>query len=226
MTITPMRVPNATNTNDATPITMNLPHFTVQPASASLSSSSWAGVGPAVRMASQTGIRTTVASARGVICALLPRRGRVRSRVVVHWSVEKSILHQELEGGERSDGECSTSRRESCPRYDDLPLPGGGGPPDPNVPRRWTTSASIGDLGLGLGLVEHRLRLRGHARPDRGGRRRGAYRSSSSRASSANVRHSPYQPAPTSRCSVFSSPCAVICGLLFGGNKIALLPPA
>ncbi len=32
-----MRVPNATNTNNATPIiTMNLPHFTVQPASASV----------------------------------------------------------------------------------------------------------------------------------------------------------------------------------------------
>ena len=220
-----MRVPNATNTNDATPITMNLPHFTVQPASASLSSSSWAGVGPAVRMASQTGIRTTVASARGVICALLPRRGRVRSRVVVHWSVEKSILHQELErgsartGSARRRGEGVVQSTTTCRFL-------GEGPPDPNVPRRWTTSASIGDLGLGLGLVEHRLRLRGHARPDRGGRRRGAYRSSSSRASSTNVRHSPYQPAPTSRCSVFGSLCAVICGILFGGNKIALLPPA
>ena len=32
MTTTPMRVPNATNTNDATPIIMNFLHFTVQPA--------------------------------------------------------------------------------------------------------------------------------------------------------------------------------------------------
>ena len=40
MTTTPMRVPNATNTNDATPIIMHFPHFTVQSASASLSSSS------------------------------------------------------------------------------------------------------------------------------------------------------------------------------------------
>jgi hypothetical protein len=40
MTTTPMRVPNATNTKDAIPIIMNFPHFTVQPASASLSSSS------------------------------------------------------------------------------------------------------------------------------------------------------------------------------------------
>jgi hypothetical protein len=42
MTTTPMRVPNATNTNtnDTTPIIMNFPHFTVQPASALLSSSS------------------------------------------------------------------------------------------------------------------------------------------------------------------------------------------
>jgi hypothetical protein len=40
MTTTPMRVPNATNTNDAIPIIMNFPHFTVQPASAFSSSSS------------------------------------------------------------------------------------------------------------------------------------------------------------------------------------------
>ena len=36
MTATPMRVPNATNANDAAPIIINFPHFTVQPASASL----------------------------------------------------------------------------------------------------------------------------------------------------------------------------------------------
>jgi hypothetical protein len=40
MTTTPMGVPNATNTNDAIPIIMIFPHFTVQPASESLSSSS------------------------------------------------------------------------------------------------------------------------------------------------------------------------------------------
>ena len=40
MTTTPMRVPNTTNTNNATPIFMNFLHLTVQPASASLSSSS------------------------------------------------------------------------------------------------------------------------------------------------------------------------------------------
>jgi hypothetical protein len=40
MTTTPMRVPNATNTKDETPIIMNFRHFTVQPASAFLSSSS------------------------------------------------------------------------------------------------------------------------------------------------------------------------------------------
>jgi hypothetical protein len=42
VTTIPMRVPNATdtNTNDATPIIMNFPHFTVQPASSSLYSSS------------------------------------------------------------------------------------------------------------------------------------------------------------------------------------------
>ena len=39
-TTIPIRVPNATNTNDATPIIMNFPHFTVQPACAALSSSS------------------------------------------------------------------------------------------------------------------------------------------------------------------------------------------
>jgi hypothetical protein len=38
MTTTPMRVPNATNTNDATPIIKNFPHCTDQPARASLSS--------------------------------------------------------------------------------------------------------------------------------------------------------------------------------------------
>jgi len=40
MTTTPMRVPNVTNTNDAIPIIMNFPHFTIQPARA-LSSSSY-----------------------------------------------------------------------------------------------------------------------------------------------------------------------------------------
>ena len=40
MTTTPMRVPNATNANDATLIIMHFPYFTVQSASASLSSSS------------------------------------------------------------------------------------------------------------------------------------------------------------------------------------------
>ena len=34
MTTTPMRAPNATNTNDATPIITNFPHFTDQPARA------------------------------------------------------------------------------------------------------------------------------------------------------------------------------------------------
>ena len=38
-TTTPMRVPNATNTKEATPIFMNFQQFTVKPASASLSSS-------------------------------------------------------------------------------------------------------------------------------------------------------------------------------------------
>ncbi len=67
MTTTPMRVPNATKTNKATPIIMNLPHFTVQLASALFSSPSWVGEGPAVQMALQTGIRMTAASARGAI---------------------------------------------------------------------------------------------------------------------------------------------------------------
>ena len=40
MTTTPMRVPNATNTNDATPIITSFPHFIDQPARASLSSPS------------------------------------------------------------------------------------------------------------------------------------------------------------------------------------------
>ncbi len=40
MTTTPMRVPNATNTKDATPIITDFPHFTDQPARASLSSPS------------------------------------------------------------------------------------------------------------------------------------------------------------------------------------------
>jgi ABC-type transport system involved in multi-copper enzyme maturation permease subunit len=40
MTTTPMRVPNATNTNDATQIIMNFPYFTNQPARASLFSPS------------------------------------------------------------------------------------------------------------------------------------------------------------------------------------------
>ena len=68
-TTTAIKVPTDTNTNDATPTIMYFPHFTGQPACASLSSSSRAGEVPAVRMASQTGIRTTAASARGVICA-------------------------------------------------------------------------------------------------------------------------------------------------------------
>jgi hypothetical protein len=38
-TTTPMRVPNATNTKEATPIFMNFQQFTVKPASALLSSS-------------------------------------------------------------------------------------------------------------------------------------------------------------------------------------------
>jgi hypothetical protein len=40
MTTTPMRAPNATNTNDATPIIMNFPYFTNQPDCASLFSPS------------------------------------------------------------------------------------------------------------------------------------------------------------------------------------------
>ena len=40
MTNTPMRVPNATDTNDTTPIITNLPHFNDQPARASLPSPS------------------------------------------------------------------------------------------------------------------------------------------------------------------------------------------
>jgi len=48
----------------------------------------------------------------------------------------------------------------------------GEGPHEPIDPRRWTTSAGIdgiGDLGLVLGRVEQRLRLRVHARPIGGG---------------------------------------------------------
>jgi hypothetical protein len=68
MTITAMKVPTATNTNNAFPIIMNFSHFTNQPAVASLPSLSQAGAGLAILMASQMGIATTVASARaGVI---------------------------------------------------------------------------------------------------------------------------------------------------------------
>ncbi len=70
MTITAMKVPTATNTNNVFPIIMNFPYFTNQPAVASLPSSSQERAGPAILTALQMGIATTVALARaGVICA-------------------------------------------------------------------------------------------------------------------------------------------------------------
>ena len=56
------------------------------------------GVGSTVRTASQTGIMTTAASARGVIRVPLMRRAGSRA-VVLRRSVKKTILHQEPERG-------------------------------------------------------------------------------------------------------------------------------
>ena len=80
MTTTPMRVPNATNTNDATPIIMNFLHFTVQPASVSLSSSGSGAhhlYGLTYRHQDDRGL----GKGRHPCMTLVPRRRRVGSRI-------------------------------------------------------------------------------------------------------------------------------------------------
>ena len=82
MATTPMRVPNATNTNDATPIIMNFLHFTVQPASVSLSSS-----GSGAHRLYLYGLTNRHQDNRGLgkgrhpCMTLVPRRRRVGSRI-------------------------------------------------------------------------------------------------------------------------------------------------
>jgi hypothetical protein len=80
MATTPMRVPNATNTNDATPIIMNFLHFTVQPSSVSLSSSGSGAhrlYGLTYRHQDDRGL----GKGRHPCMTLVPRRRRVGSRI-------------------------------------------------------------------------------------------------------------------------------------------------